>query len=179
MKQWLNLGLVIAITVITACAASRPISKPASKPEAQLKPVTLDASRIVVGQTVYVPIYSHIYTVDQSRRMDLTATLSIRNTDLDHAIVITSVKYYNTNGNLVRTDLEKPAELSPLASIDFVVAQSDTNGGVGANFIVEWVADAKVSAPVIEAVMIDTLSNQGISFISSGRVIQQQGPTGN
>lgn len=160
---------------IVSCA----LSQPAPEPTRQLKPVTLDVSKVVTGQTVYVPIYSHIYTVNQSRSIDLTATLSIRNTDLNHPIVITFVKYYGTNGDLIRTDLESPVELPPLASTDFVVDQSDTGGGVGANFIVEWVAAAEVSDPVIEAVMVDIVNNQGISFISPGRVIQRRAPEGN
>lgn len=178
MRQWLRLRLsgmaIVAIMAIVACATSQP----APKPTVQLKQVTLDTSKIVVGQTVYVPIYSHIYTVSQSRSIDLTATLSIRNTDLSHSIVIASVRYYDTAGNLVRTDLENPVELPALASTDFVVDQADTEGGVGANFIVEWAAETAVSDPVIEAVMIDTLSNQGISFISPGRVIQRRSSAG-
>lgn len=175
MKRWLTWGLGAATATIVACTASQP----APEPKTQLKPIAVETMTVVTGQTVYVPVYSHIYTVDRSRRIDLTATLSIRNTDVDHAIVITSVKYFGTNGNLIRTDLERPGELPPLASTDFVVDQSDTNGGVGASFIVEWIAEAAVSDPVIEAVMIDTISNQGISFTSPGRVIQRRNAESN
>lgn len=175
MKRWLKLGLGMATVAIVGCSSSQP----APKPESQLRQVALETITVVTGQTVYVPIYSHIYTVDESRRVDLTATLSIRNTDLNHSIVVTSVRYYGTDGNLIKTDLENPGELSPLASADFVVDQADTDGGVGANFIVEWVAETEVSEPVIEAIMIDTISNQGISFVSPGRVIQQRNTESN
>jgi hypothetical protein len=37
------------------------------------------------GQTVYVPIYSHIYSGIKARPFDLAATLSIRNTDPTHS----------------------------------------------------------------------------------------------
>lgn len=40
---------------------------------------------VVTGQTIYVPIYSHIYFQNQSRTLNLTATLSIRNSDLTHS----------------------------------------------------------------------------------------------
>lgn len=169
-------GIILALGMLAACSTR---SQPVAKPEVQLKEIALDTNKIVMGGTVYVPVYSHIYTVDQTRRMDLTATLSIRNTDLTHAIAITSVKYYDNYGDLVRTDIENPTELPSLASVDFVVEQSDASGGVGANFIVEWVAEATVSDPVIEAVMIDTISNQGISFISPGRVIQTRSAEAN
>jgi hypothetical protein len=86
-----------------------------------------------------------------------------------------AVKYYNTSGALVRKYLEQPVELGPLASADFVVHRDDTSGGVGANFIVEWVAQKQVSEPAIEAVMINTRGNQGLSFVSQGRVIKSRG----
>ena len=47
-------------------------------------PVSLFAEDIKLssGQTVYVPIYSHIYSGVKGRPFDLAATLSIRNTNL-------------------------------------------------------------------------------------------------
>jgi hypothetical protein len=35
--------------------------------------------------------------------------------------------------------------LGSLASTDFVVERTDTSGGLGANFIVEWIAEKEVS----------------------------------
>lgn len=106
--------------------------------------------------------------------MNLTATLSIRNTDLTHPLIVKSVNYYGSDGQFIRQYLEQPGALGPLASANFVVNQEDTSGGAGAAFVVEWVAQTAVSAPVIEAVMINTSGNQGISFISPGRVIKNQ-----
>jgi hypothetical protein len=41
-----------------------------------------DSSMVLsAGQTVYVPIYSHIYSGLKGRPFNLAATLSIRNTD--------------------------------------------------------------------------------------------------
>nr|WP_242024418.1 DUF3124 domain-containing protein [Trichocoleus sp. FACHB-591] len=129
-----------------------------------------------MGQTLYVPIYSHIYHFNsQDRVMNLSATLSVRNTDLTNPIILTSVRYYNTEGQLLRQDLTGPVELKPLASTDFFVAANDDSGGAGANFIVEWVAEKKVYEPVVEAVMINSSSAQGISFISPARVLKQFG----
>jgi hypothetical protein len=145
-------------------------------PTPQLKTVTLTNSvKIARGQTVYVPVYSHIYSVSSSQRMDLSATLSVRNTDQTYPIIITSVLYHDTNGKLIRKYLEQPVELRPLASTYFVVDQADTGGGAGASFLVEWVAQQKVTDPVIETVMINTMGNQGISFVSEGRVIKRRG----
>jgi hypothetical protein len=38
--------------------------------------------KLCESQTVYIPIYSHVYIGDQERPFYLTATLSIRNIDL-------------------------------------------------------------------------------------------------
>lgn len=165
----LLISLVISLALV-ACTSSQPNPKPTP----QLKVITLNNVKAVEGQTVYVPVYSHIYTVNQNQTMDLAVTLSVRNTDLTNPIIISSVRYYNTNGELVRQYLEQPVELRPLASAEFVVNQEDTSGGVGANFIVEWLAQKQVSNPVIEAVMMNTMGNQGISFVSPGRVIKNR-----
>jgi hypothetical protein len=52
------------------------------------------------------------------------------------------------------------------------VTRNDTKGGSGANFIVEWIAQTEISEPLVEAVMIGTDSQQGISFVGQGRVIK-------
>ena len=128
------------------------------------------------GQTVYVPVYSHVYH-QRSRRQLLTATLSVRNTDLKHEIVVTSVRYYDTSGEEVRSYLDEPLQVGPLATVDFVVEHDDV-GGRRHNFIVTWTAGKPVTEPVVEAVMIDTSGQQGISFARRGTVIsaRQQGP---
>jgi hypothetical protein len=127
-----------------------------------------------MGQTIYVPVYSYIYHDDRNKTYNLTATLSIRNSDLTNPIIITSVPYNNSAGLLVRQYLERPIQIAALASTNFVIDSSDTSGGLGANFIVEWIAQTEVSLPVVEAVMIGSSFQQGISWISPGKVIKSQ-----
>lgn len=171
MKRYLRSSVLFLVVWLTACTSP---SKPPPT-SAHLKTVTLDNTvTIIAGQTVYVPVYSHIYTWRQDLTMDLTATLSVRNTDLTHSIIIASVNYYDSDGKLIRNYLEQPIELGSLAATNFVVDREDTSGGAGASFIVEWVAQQQVSIPVIESVMINTSGNQGISFISPGRVIKSR-----
>ncbi len=172
MKQ--SLCIALSIVLLSACATSTPQPPPV----VQLQPVSIENIRPVTGQTVYVPIYSHIYSPNRDRIMDLTATLSVRNTDLTRPIILTTIDYHNTNGERVRQYLEKPVELKPLASADFVVNQDDTSGGAGANFVVEWIAQTQVSNPVVESVMINTSGNQGISLISQGRVVKTRKTVG-
>ena len=126
----------------------------------------------VQGQTLYVPAYSHIYHQSGAPQL-LTVTLSVRNTDRDSEIVVTSVQYYNSAGKMIRTLLEKPLQLNALASTEFVVEKNDEAGGSGANFIVEWKAGQAVNVPVVEAVMIDTSNSQGISFVRTATVLDE------
>ena len=131
-----------------------------------------DVSRWL-NQSIYVPLYSHIYADDRykDKPFDLTATLSIRNTDPKAGLLLDAVDYYNSNGKKLRSHIDKPVPVGPLASIRFIVPESDKEGGSGAKFLVHWRAEKPVSEPIVESVMIGTQMQQGISFISQGRVI--------
>ena len=128
---------------------------------------------VVTGQMVYVPVYSHIYAKG-GKPVLLEATLSVRNSDPNEDLTIASVRYYDTNGNLIRDYLEKPMLLKSLATAEFLVVQTDIEGGSGANFIVEWVSKTKVNQPIIEAVMIGIEGQTSISFVRTGVAIDKQ-----
>jgi hypothetical protein len=123
------------------------------------------------GQTVYVPAYSHIYMGNREKPFLLTVTLSIRNIDPRHRITITTVDYYKTLGTRVEKKIEKPVILNPLESIRYIIPESDSTGGSGANFIVKWESDRPVNPPILESIMIGTQNQQGISFSSRGQVV--------
>ncbi len=125
------------------------------------------------GQTLYVPVYSHIYSGDRERPVYLATTVSIRNTDPSAKIRLQTVDYYDSAGKLVRHYIEKPAELAPLASIRYIVGESDKAGGSGANFIIRWESSKPVSVPIVEGIMISTASQLGISFTSRGQAIPE------
>jgi hypothetical protein len=128
--------------------------------------------QLSMGQTVYVSIYSHIYSGLKARPFDLAAILSIRNTDINQAVTIVSAKYYDTDGELLKEYLNEPLQLKALASTRYIIKEGDKAGGSGANFIVKWKSEKKVNPPIIEAVMIGTHSGQGISFVSRGQVLK-------
>ena len=100
--------------------------------------------RLFKGQTVYVPVYSHIYSGDREQPFYLAATLSIRNTDLKHEIKLTAVDYYNSEGKFLKHYLETPLPLNAMATKRYVVPESDKSGGSGAKFIVSWQAEQPV-----------------------------------
>jgi len=125
---------------------------------------------IVDGQTVYVPVYSHIYA-DGGRPHLLETTLSIRNLDPKRAISIKSVKYFDTKGSLIKKYLDGKMRLGPLETTAFLVEKRDTSGGSGANFIVVWDAEEPVYEPLVEAIMVGFSENNSISFTSPGRAL--------
>ncbi|WP_372638870.1 DUF3124 domain-containing protein [Fodinibius sp.] len=131
-----------------------------------------------MGQIVYVPVYSHIYQQDREKTFNLTTTLSIRNADPYRSFTILKVGYYDSKGSLVQQYVDSDVRIAPLASTSYVIEERDLRGGVGANFLVSWQSEQAVVPPVIEAVNISTSNQQGISFLSVGRVIQESSSTG-
>ena len=73
---------------------------------------------VVAGQTVYVPVYSHIY-VQAGRPLLLATTLSVRNTDPDETIQVTSVRYYDTHGKQIKHMQKNLFSLIPLKPSNF------------------------------------------------------------
>jgi hypothetical protein len=84
-----------------------------------------------------------------------------------HPVILNFVRYYDSGGKLVREYLKEPAELGPLATVEFVTQRRDTASGPGANFLVQWVGQADVDEPLIEAIMIGKSGDAGISFTST------------
>jgi hypothetical protein len=125
------------------------------------------------GQLVYVPVYSHVYHGDFEGMIPLTGIVSIRNTDPAHSLTIVKADYYGSDGQLIKSYLSQPMTLKPMASTRFIVKESDTQGGSGANFLVAWRAEVAINEPIMEGVMIGAAGQQGISFTSRGKAIRK------
>ncbi len=110
-----------------------------------------------------MPAYSEMYFMPD-RTLDLAVTLTIHNTDFENPIILTSIRYYDTQGQLLKEYLTEPRQLDPLASTDFFVEASAQSGGIGTNFIVEWGAEQPVFEPIVEAIMLNTSNDRGISL---------------
>jgi len=131
------------------------------------------------GQTVYVPVYSHIYQGDRESPVYLAVTLSIRNVDPERPITILSADYHDSKGQLLKKYQEGPVQLASSSSMRYVVPESDKAGGAGAFFRVAWRSEGPVNPPLMESVMIGTKSQQGISFTSRGRDLAETSPEKN
>lgn len=134
-------------------------------------PAKIDTKDLTKHHTVYLPVYSHVYTSEEGHE-PMGITLSIRNTDETQNLVIQKISYYNTYGDFIDSYIEEPHILKPMASIDFVVALRDMRGGSGANFIVEWAELQTTSTPIIQAVMVNNSGNRAFSFITNGYIIK-------
>jgi hypothetical protein len=129
--------------------------------------------RLSKGQTLYVPVYSNVFTGPRKLPLQLAATLSIRNTDMAAFFKVTAIDYYDTNGKLVRRYIVRPMVVAPLSTIYVHIEEKDKIGGFGANFIVRWQSDSVINAPVVECVMIGATGGQGISFVSPAQEIRE------
>lgn len=128
-----------------------------------------------VGGTIYVPVYSSVFIRDGNQTFDLSVTVSVRNADPERPIALRTLRFHDREGKLIHSYVDQIQMLGPLASAETLVAESDTRAGVGGSFVFEWEAPAGTADPVVEAVMIGASSQQGISFLSQGRVVRRTG----
>jgi hypothetical protein len=161
---------VFVLLVVAACTQSKV---PETKHHSSYHFEAVDQSSFEQTELVYIPIYSDIYFVDSKHTFSLTATLSIRNTSFKDSIYVFSIDYYNSQGEKVRRYNESTLLVKPMESVEFVVADKDDTGGVGANFVVEWGAKPGAQKPYFQGVMIGTTGQQGISFTTEGIIIQK------
>jgi len=177
MRLITGTGLVLAcVLAFCGCSGERSDSSGEGSAAVHLKPRLTPIPEPAVRRTVYVPVYSSIYLGLDIRKdiIDLTSTVSIRNVSAQYPVILNFVRYYDSGGRLVREYLKEPAELGPLATVDYVIQRLDTAGGPGANFLIQWTGQSDVDEPLIEAVMIGQAGNAGISFTSTGRVIKNE-----
>jgi len=80
----------------------------------------------VSGQSLYVPVYSHIYSGNRETPFLLTVTISVRNTDPVESLTIESANYHGSDGRFLSKYLEHPKQLEKFATLRFVVNESDT-----------------------------------------------------
>jgi len=133
-------------------------------------PPTSDSLR--TGST-YLSVYSEIYSLTEHRTHNLTATISMRNTNRQDTVFILRADYYGTAGSLLRTYFEDPIYLAP---VEIVIDEIDESGGTGANFLFDWMVTKGVRPPLFEGVMISTSGQQGLSFTTQGTVVDVNPP---
>ena len=129
------------------------------------------------GQVLYLPIYSHIWhgEVDrngQPMKTLVSVSVSIRNTDPAKAIRITSAQYFDTDGKKLREYVPAPRTIAPMGTYELFIPGSDDTGGSGANFVIKWTSDARVNAPIVQAIHANLPAGRAIAFTTSARPIE-------
>jgi hypothetical protein len=157
-----RIHLVVLLTSV-ACAVSFAFSPGAGAEE----------PRLSKGETIYVSVYSNVFTGPKARPLDLSTILSIRNTDMKASLIVDAIDYYDTGGKLLRRHLASPETLNPLATKYIHIGESESAGGPGSNFIVKWHSGKPMNPPIVETVMLGTRGGQGISFVTPGRAIRE------
>jgi Protein of unknown function (DUF3124) len=140
-------------------------------------PAGVVTERIRCRENRYVPVYSSIYLGLNTKKtmVNLAATVSVRNVSSRHPIALDVVRYYDSADKPVRDYIKGPAELAPLATVEFVIQGGDATGGPGANFLIHWKGAEDVDDPIVEAVMVGESGNgnAGLSFTSAGRSVSE------
>lgn len=129
------------------------------------------------GQTLYLPIYSHLYhgnpdSAGKSQQTLVSAHISIRNTDPRLPIRLTSARYYDTQGKLLREFVPAPAAIPALGTLELFVPRTDTSGGSGANFVIVWNSSAPANPPLVEALHADIREARTLVFTTTARPIR-------
>lgn len=128
------------------------------------------------GQSLYLPVYSHIWHGDAERSGQPMKTLvsvlvSIRNTDPKRSVRLVSARYYDTAGKAIKEYVAAPRVLGPMSTYEIFVPRGDDTGGSGANFVIDWKSDAPASPPLVEAVHANLPGGRSISFVTTARAI--------
>lgn len=133
------------------------------------------------GQTLYLPIYSHIWHGDKvtdnkyPNKAQVSALVSIRNTSLKTPIRVLSARYYSTDGRLLKEYQPQIAVVGTMGTLELFVERKESAGGSGANFIIQWEAATPTNPPVIEAIHADVRGGApALSFVTSARVINPE-----
>lgn len=130
------------------------------------------------GQTVYLPVYSHIWHGDRviegkyPLKSQVSALVSIRNTSLKVPIRVSTARYYSTEGKMLREFISSPRTIAPMGTLELFIEQKEAEGGSGANFVITWDASTPTNAPIVEAVHADIKGHRTLTFITSARPIQ-------
>lgn len=126
------------------------------------------------GQSLYLPIYSHIWHGDLSKpnqpdKTLVSVSVSIRNTDPAKSIRIRSAQYFDTQGKKLREYVTAPLTLGPMATYELFVPRSDDTGGSGANFVITWQSDKPANPPIVEALHANLPVGRSIAFTTTAR----------
>ncbi|KJC60700.1 hypothetical protein UP10_10630 [Bradyrhizobium sp. LTSPM299] len=136
---------------------------------------TVPSEPLTVSGAFYVPVYSSVAMSQGKLRADFSVTLSVHNASETKPLVLKRIAYFDTAGKMVESYLKSPVALKPFSTVEIFIATTDTRGGTGANFVVDWTATNEIAEPVVEALMVGGVGAGHYAFISQGRPVKLVG----
>lgn len=167
-----TLSTLIILLCCTGCSSNQKKEEPVPTFDWSNNRVPLPTTDSLENGKSYLSVYSQIYSYTEQTSIDLTATISMRNTSTTDSIYLIKADYYNTRGDATRSYMQEIIGLQPMETLEIVIAEFDKKGGTGANFVFEWAAKPNASEPLFEAVMISSYGQLGLSFTTVGKRIE-------
>ncbi len=166
------IGLLLSFFLIGCSSGGEADPAIVQKSEAY-RYTAINTDNFPIKEVIYVPAYPEIHTVNERSKQQLTVTLSIRNTSRRDSIYLDKVEYYDSRGQLVKNFIDKTILLESLELASFVVEQKKEHRGSGASFLVYYASPVVDNVPEVQAVMIGAAGQQGLSFLTRGKVIDR------
>ncbi|MDD2700780.1 MAG: DUF3124 domain-containing protein [Sideroxydans sp.] len=132
------------------------------------------------GQTLYLPIYSHIWHGDRSGvgqtplKTPLSVLVSIRNTNHATPLQLHSARYSDSSGKLLKQFVIAPVTIGPLSTYEIFIEKHDVQGGSGANLILQWGAAVPVNVPIVEAIHAEIKGHSTLTFMTQAQSINDE-----
>ena len=128
------------------------------------------------GQTIYLSVVPQVQGGSKLNTAYLRFWILVRNTDLNHAVTVQSITYYNAGGQMAKKILETPLKLDPLAShgIRFEEKSLAIPQGMSSCMVVQWDASEKVSPVLVEGVVIGSGTGWTAGLVFKGVVIEEK-----
>jgi hypothetical protein len=156
-------ALVVFSSLVHGCDW-RPVEQASVSPE-RLR--TTDATTHEGLRLIYVPAYEYA-VVHAGTKIRLTTTLTIHNVSRTTRVTVHSVDYYNSAGTLVQDCLHQPRDLGPFETLEVVVDDGETSGGISASFLVGWDGAGAAHGPLVEALMVGNSGSGAVTFTTRG-----------
>ena len=130
-----------------------------------------EARPLSKGQTLFLPIYSHMLYGNlgksgKASHLLLSALVSIRNTDGKRPLRVLSARYFDTHGKPLAERVATPVQIPPLGTLELFVELNDASGGSGANFIIRWDAEQPINPPLVESLHANMDGGKAVIFMT-------------
>ncbi len=144
------------------------------------KSAIADDASLYAGQILYLPVYSHIWHGDRVFRDNsplktpVSVLVSIRNTNQKTPVRLISARYFNGEGRLLKQYVERPLTIKPLGTYELFVERHESEGGSGANFLLQWESVVPANAPVVEALHAEVKGHSTFTFITRAQPVMAE-----